>query len=303
MAKMHENELEIDASFASKLIETQCPQWSGLPIVPIKSSGTDNALFRLGNEYIIRLPRIEWEVGSVNKSIMKEYEWLPKIAKFLKIPISEPIFKGYPDPSYPWAWLVSKWNEGQNPDFEKDNEYEFLAKDLAYFLNEFHKINLPNGPLSRRGIPLNTKILDEETKKAISELENEMDTSKISLLWKQLSNIPNWNKDPVWMHGDFLPGNILIQNNRLSAVLDFTDVGIGDPACDLVIAWSLLNPNSRFIFRQTLEHIDDNTWERGKGWALSIALIMLPYYMHSNPVLARLAKRMIEHILLDSRIT
>lgn len=127
MAKMHENELEIDENFANTLIETQCPQWSGLPIAPVISSGTDNALFRLGNEYIIRLPRIEWESGSVSKSINKEYEWLPKIAKFLKIPISEPIFKGHPDKSYPWSWLISKWNEGHNPEFENDNEYELLA--------------------------------------------------------------------------------------------------------------------------------------------------------------------------------
>jgi aminoglycoside phosphotransferase (APT) family kinase protein len=301
MTKMHENELEIDEIFANTLIETQCPQWSGLPIVPVMSSGTDNALFRLGNEYIIRLPRIEWETGSVNKSINKEYEWLPKIAKFLKIPISEPIFKGHPDKSYPWSWLISKWNEGHNPDFENDNEYEFLAKDLAYFLNELHKTNLSHGPLSRRGVALNTKIVDEETKKAISELEGEIDIPIVTEIWERLSNIPNWNKEPVWVHGDFLPGNILIQNNRLSAVLDFTDVGMGDPACDLVIAWSLLNPNSRFIFRKKLEKIDDNTWERGKGWALSIASIMLPYYMHSNPVLVKLARRMIEQVLFDSR--
>ena len=101
------------------------------------------------------------------------------------------------------------------------------------------------------------------------------------------------------MHGDFLPGNILIQNHRLRAVIDFSDVGIGDPACDLVIAWSLLNPQSRRIFKENLENIDDDTWERGRGWALSIALIMLPYYKYSNPVLVSLAHRTIENVLGD----
>ncbi|MBX3710165.1 MAG: aminoglycoside phosphotransferase family protein [Gammaproteobacteria bacterium] len=298
MGKMHENEFEINEDIVRTLLKSQCPQWADLSISPIKSTGTDNALFRLGADLIMRLPRIEWEPGSISKSINKEYEWLPKIANFLKMPISEPIFKGNSDQSYPWPWLISTWNEGHNPNFEKDNEYEHLAKDLALFLNDFHKISLPNGPLSRRGVPL--KKVDEETKKAIGELEGEIDIADVTLLWEQLSNIPYWNKEPVWIHGDFLPGNILIQDNRLSAVLDFSDVGIGDPACDLIIAWALLNPHSRKFFRDNLEGIDHSTWERGRGWALSIALIMLPYYMHSNPVLATLARRMIENVLSES---
>lgn len=302
MSKMHENELEIDEHLVRSLLKSQCPQLIDLSISSVKSSGTDNALFRLGTEYIVRLPRIEWEPGSIKRSINKEYEWLPKIARFLKIPISEPIFKGNPDQSYPWPWLISKWNEGHNPVFEKDNEYELLAKDLAYFLNDFHKIHLQNGPTSRRGIRLNDKVLDAETKKAIGELENEIDIPLVSALWEKLSNIPYWNKEPVWVHGDFLPGNILIQNNELRAVLDFSDVGIGDPACDLVIGWALLNPHSRKVFRENLELIDDDTWKRGGGWALSIALIMLPYYMHSNPVLVTLARRMIKNVLAESEI-
>ena len=194
---------------------------------------------------------------------------------------------------------MTKWNEGYNPDFEKENEYEQLAKDLADFLKELHGIKLANGPASRRGIPLKTKELDEETRKGISQLEGEIDIPSVTYLWNKLSNIPYWDKEPVWVHGDFLPGNILVQDNRLSAVIDFADVGIGDPSCDLVIAWSLLNRHSRQIFRENLEQIDDDTWERGRGWALSIALIMLPYYKKTNLVLARLARRMIENVLME----
>lgn len=190
---------------------------------------------------------------------------------------------------------MTQWNEGHNPHFEKEKEYELLAKDLACFLNELHDINLANGPFSRRGVSLSKE--DEETRKGISKLEGEIDIQSVTSLWNQLLNIPSWNKDPVWVHGDFLPGNILVQNNRLSAVIDFADLGIGDPACDLVIAWSLLNSHSRKVFRENLEHIDDDTWERGRGWALSIALIMLPYYKNSNPTLAVLARRIIEHVL------
>jgi aminoglycoside phosphotransferase (APT) family kinase protein len=245
MAKMHENELEIDENLVHTLLKNQCPQWADLSISPIKSSGTDNALFRLGTEYVVRLPRIEWEPGSIGKKINKEYEWLPKIAKCLDTPISFPIFKGNPSKDYPYPWLITQWEEGYNPDFENQNEYELLARDLACFLNYFHKIHLKNSPASRRGIRLNEKELNAETKKAISELKGEIDIPLISALWEQLSNIPYWNKEPVWVHGDFLPGNILVQHNRLNAVLDFTDVGVGDPACDLAIAWALLKAVSQ----------------------------------------------------------
>jgi aminoglycoside phosphotransferase (APT) family kinase protein len=297
MSKMHENEFEIDEPLVQSLLEDQCSQWSMLPIEFVKSSGTDNALFRLGSEYVIRLPRIEWTPGSIEKSINKEYEWMPKIAQCLKTPIAEPVFKGKPNQSYPWPWLINKWHLGHNPNVEKDNKYELLAKDLAHFLNELHQIHLLNGPPSRRGVSLKTKIVDDETRKAIGELSGEVDIQSITALWSQLSNTPAWNKNLVWIHGDFLPGNILVQHNHLAAVLDFTDVGMGDPACDLIIAWSLFNSHSREIFKNNLENIDNDTWERGRGWALSIALIMLPYYKHSNPVLAALARRMIENVL------
>ncbi len=292
---MHENEFEINGDLVYALLESQCPKWADLPLKRIVSSGTDNALFRLGNEYVVRLPRVEWQPGSIDKSINKEYEWLPKLARFLKIPISEPIFKGKPNHSYPWSWLVTKWNEGHHADFEKEMEYEWLAKDLADFLNQLHAIKIPNGPGSRRGVPL--KEVDLETRKAISQLNEEIDIASVTLLWDQLLNTSYWDKESVWVHGDFLPGNILIQENHLSAVIDFSDVGMGDPACDLIVAWSLFKPNSRRTFRENLANIDENAWQRGRGWALSIALIMLPYYKNTNPVLTLLARRMIENVL------
>lgn len=298
MTKMHENELNVSYNLVHALIKSQRPDWANLPIKAITSSGTDNALFRLGDEYVVRIPRIEWATGSVNKGIAKEYEWVSKLSSLLTTPISEPLFKGEPTKSYPWSWIIVKWNDGSNPNFEIENEYELLAKDLASFLNNLHGIKLAKGPSSRRGVAL--KELGEETRRAISELDGELNIQPLKTLWDQLSNVPSWNKEPVWVHGDFLPGNILVQNDRLSAVIDFSDVGIGDPACDLIIGWSLLNSHSRQIFREHLENIDDNTWERGRGWALSIASIMLPYYKNSNPTLAKLARRMIANVLSDS---
>lgn len=297
MTNMHKDELEINDELVNSLLKSQCPHWATLPVKLITSSGTDHRLFRLGVDYVIRLPRIEWVPGGVNKGIAKEYEWVPKIARFLKTSISEPLFKGNPNKSYPFSWTIVKWNDGRNPNFEKENEHELLAKDLAYFLNDLHKINLSDGPPSRRGVSL--KKLDEQTRKAINQLEGEIDIELVTSIWDRLSDVSLWNKDPVWIHGDFLPGNILVLEGRLNAVIDFSDVGIGDPACDLVIAWSLLQSHSRRIFRKNLYGIDEDTWARGQGWALSIALIMLPYYKNSNLTLTTLARQIIKNVLSD----
>jgi aminoglycoside phosphotransferase (APT) family kinase protein len=297
MSSMHNNELNILEEDVRKLLIKQCPNWADLALQPILSSGTDNTLFRLGNNYVVRLPRIEWSPGDVTHKVNKEYHWLPQLAPFIQVPISEPVFIGKPTDFYPWPWTITRWNEGYNPAFEKDNEYAQLAVDLATFLNQLHAITLKDGPPSRRGVSL--KKFDAETTNAIKKLTGEIDTTTMLSVWHNLSNTPLWNKAPVWLHGDLLPGNILIQNNRLNAVIDFADIGMGDPACDLIIAWSLLNPSSRELFKSHLDHIDQATWERGKGWALSIALIILPYYKHSNPALVAIAERMLEQILKE----
>lgn len=288
--KMHADEFEINEELVHHLLQSQCPNFSHLKLEPMLSSGTDHALFRLGEDYIVRLPRIAGAIQNINK----EFEWVPKIVRKLSLQISEPVFKGEPHKLYPSPWLICKWNEGFNPPFERDKEYERLAEDLACFLNELHRIELANGPLSRRGCPL--ERLDEETSKALARLEGEIDVKSAASLWNRLKKVPLWNKDPVWVHGDLLPGNVLVNQNRLSAVIDFSDVGIGDPACDLVIAWSLFGPHSRNIFRKNLEHVDDDTWERGRGWALSIGLIILPYYKHTNPALMSVGRKMIENV-------
>lgn len=290
MAKMHTNEFSVDDFLVRKLIDSQCPQWQHLPIVSIQSSGTDNALFRLGEDWVIRLPRIEW----ATESILKEYVWLPKLSKLLECLISAPVFKGKPEHGYPWSWLISPWHEGHNPPFEQENEYTELALTLANFLNALHTIQLKNGPLSRRGVQLNA--VADQTHAALDDLASDMDVKFLKALWQELTQVPNWDKKLVWVHGDFLPGNIIVQKTQLQAVIDFSDVGMGDPACDCIIAWSLLNQSSRQIFKSQLNAIDEDTWLRGKGWALSIAAIMLPYYKNTNPTLATLARRILSQI-------
>lgn len=295
--KMSVNKLEIDERLVRSLLDQQCPHWAKLPLKPVVSKGTVHALFRLGEEYVVRIPRIEWVAGSVDNMVEKEFKWIPIIGKLIDVLVAEPVFKGKSSRDYPWSWTIAKWNEGSVPDFEVKDEYHQLAEDLAHFLNKLHNIKPLEGPLSRRGVSLSMQ--DFETRNALAELTEDIDTQSVLELWRELLKVPEWSQNPLWLHGDLLPGNILIENCRLKALIDFSDMGIGDPACDLIVGWSLFNHSSRQVFRNHLEGIDDNTWERGKGWALSIALIMLPYYKHSNPYMASLARFMIANILND----
>lgn len=292
MTKMHANEFHIDTSLVHRLLAKQFPQWADLPLKPVPSAGTDNALYRLGSDRVVRLPRIDWAVENVDK----EFKWLPKLAPFLPISIPVPLGKGVPTEEYPWPWSVYQWLDGSNPIVGQIPDPELLTHDLAAFIEALHKIDLPNGPVSRRGVPLEKQ--NTETRKALKQLDGMIDVQTVTKLWESALQIPKWSKPPVWVHGDLSPGNLLIKNGRLSAVIDFGSLGIGEPACDLVVAWNLLPASMRDAFRARLG-VDDATWKRGRGWALSNALIALPYYKDTNPTLANNARHVIQEIIKE----
>lgn len=266
MTKMHENEFHIDEALVHKLIAHQFPQWANLPLTSVPSAGTDNALYRLGNNKLVRLPRIDWAVENVDK----EFEWLPKIAPFLPVSIPTPLQKGNPTKDYPWPWSVYSWLEGNNPIVDHIPDPTSLTHDLVTFIQALHKINLPNGPISNRGVPLEKQ--DIEAHKALKQLEGMIDVPTVTVVWETALQAPKWSNPPVWVHGDLSPGNLLLQDGKLSAVIDFGILGIGDPACDLIIAWNLLPTNMRNTFRSALG-VDDATWERGRGWAGNEAVV------------------------------
>jgi|GEM_PF-126689 len=292
MTKMHPNEFPIDEALVRKLIADQFPDMAHLPLKRVPSPGTDNALYRLGSDMVVRLPRIDWAVGNIDK----EFKLLPKIAPFLPASVPTPLAKGRPTKDYPKPWSVYNWIEGSNP--VVDHVPESLVPDLVAFLQALHKIDLPGGPACNRGVPLQER--DTETRNAIKQLEGIIDTEAVAGLWEKALQAPNRAKPPVWVHGDLSPGNLLIQNGRLAGVIDFGNLGIGDPACDLIIAWNLFPSHMRDSFRTGLE-VDDATWERGRGIALSVALIQLPYYKDTNPVLAESARHVIRELIKEDK--
>ena len=264
----------ITLSLAKDLIAEQFPQWAHLSIQPVPVNGWDNRTFRLGKDMSIRLP----SAAQYALKVPKEQEWLPILAPHLSTPIPRPIAMGEPSQQYPWNWSIYGWIEGESANTLSmdDKQLETLAISLATFLNELHTINSTGGLVPgshnfyRGASPM---VYDGETRDTIAYLQEFIDVNAATSLWnKAISS--EWTKKPVWIHGDLSAGNILIKDDSLAAVIDFGGMGIGDPACDLVIAWTFLKNESRQIFKSHLP-LDRDTWTRARGWALWKALITL----------------------------
>ena len=291
---MHADEVHTGVGLVRRLLAAQFPEWAALPIEPVPSAGTDNALYRLGDDMVVRLPRIHWAVGGGENA----FEWLPRLAPFLPVAVPVPLAEGRPAESYAWPWWVYPWLPGENPVVGRVPEADALTRDIARFVEALHRVDLPGGPAAGRGVPL--AMRDEPTREALTALHGMIDTDAATAAWETALRTPAWPGPPVWVHGDLAPGNLLVDGAALVGVLDFGGVGMGDPACDLIVAWNLLPAGARSLFRAELE-VDDATWARARGWALSVALIQLPYYKDTNPALAANARHVIGEILAEHR--
>lgn len=292
MKGMHADEVDTDVSLVRRLLTAQFPQWADLPIEPVPSAGTDHALYRLGDDMAVRLPRIGWATGQAEK----ERQWLSKLGGQLPLAIPVPLAKGTPGESYPWDWSVYRWLEGESATIERIANPCEAATDLAHFVTALQRIDPAGGPPAGRGVPL--AMRDTSTREAIAALRGMIDVHTVTAVWEGALGTPVWHGPPVWVHGDLLPGNLLVEQGRLSAVIDFGGLGLGDPACDLMVAWGLFSGESRDVFRVALS-VDDATWARGRGHALSWALIFIPYYLDTNPLGVAAALHTIDEVLAD----
>ena len=266
----------ITAELVRRLVDDQFPQWSALPISPVQVSGWDNRTFRLGAELSVRLPSAARYVPAV----AKEQRWLPRLAAQLPLPIPTPVAQGEPAEGYPFPWTVQRWLDGQNARLDTIGDLTVFAADVADFLVALRAVDATDGPGPgphnfHRGGPL--QYYAEETERSLGRLADAdptmIDVDAAHRVWEAATSTA-WSRDPVWFHGDVATGNLLVHDGRLSAVIDFGTSGVGDPACDAVLAWNLLDDRSRVAFRRRLE-LDDATWARGRGWALWKALITL----------------------------
>lgn len=296
--KMHADEVETDAALVGRLVAAQFPHWADLPVEPVCSRGTDNALYRIGDDMVVRMPRIERAVGA----LQKEQEWLPRLAPFLPLAVPEPLARGMPGDGYPWEWWVCSWLDGETATVERLVDLTQTAADLARFVAALQRVDPTRGPPpgehnSFRGVPLATR--DAATRSAIGALRGAIDADAVTALWDSALRSPAWRRAPVWIHGDLDSRNMLVEDGRLSAVIDWGCLGVGDPACDVMVAWKMLSAPARVAFRDALS-VDESTWARARGWVLSQALIALSYYtLETNPVLVVEAKRWLAAVLAD----
>ena len=295
--RMHDDEVLTDVDLVRRLLRSQSPGWAELSIRRVESAGTDNALYRLGEDLVVRMPRVESAIGQAEK----ERLWLPRLAPQLPLAIPVPLAHGEPGEGYPWGWSIYGWLEGDNATIDRITDPRRLAADLARFIAALQKIDSTDGPLAGRhnfyrGVPL--AMRDEPTREALASCGGLIDTDAARAAWEASLEVPIWEEDPVWVHGDIQSGNLLVVDGRLSAVIDFGGLGLGDPAVDLIVAWNLLSADTRPILREALG-VDDATWARGRGWALSVSLIALPYYQTTNPTLAGISRYAIGEVLAD----
>jgi aminoglycoside phosphotransferase (APT) family kinase protein len=256
---------DITADVARCLIDTQFPHWSSLPIRNVALNGWDNTTFRLGDDMSIRLPSADWYVPQVDK----EHRWLPLLAPHLPVPIPTPVAKGAPGCNFPRPWSVYGWLDGRVATRDQIGDLEVFAQDLAEFLNALSSIPITDGPTAgahsfNRGGPV--QAWDEQTRSSISEMSGVIDAVGADEIWAAaMASV--WTRAPVWVHGDMAPSNLLVSGGRFSGVLDFGCCAVGDPACDLTIAWTLFDGPARARFKSLLA-FDAETWSRGQGWTL-----------------------------------
>ena len=295
--KMHADEVETDESLVRRLLEAQFPDWSKLKIDRVSSFGTDNAIYKLGDDLAVRMPRIE----SAATQVDKEARWLPAMAPLLPLAVPVPIAKGAAAEGYPWAWSVVPWIAGQDANTARIGDLNQVAIDLARFIAALRLIDTSGGPAPSkqnffRGVPL--RALDRHTRDQLATLGHSID-GIVSEVWDAAVAAPAWDQAPEWIHGDLLPGNLIVSQQRLSAVIDFGCLGVGDPACDLVPAWYLFSGESRRTFRHATG-ADDATWSRARGWAVR-AIGGLIYYADTNPAMVSQCRHVLAEVVDDFR--
>lgn len=292
--KTSDTKLTVDKILVRDLIATQFPQWKNLKIQPVATSGWDNVTFHLGNNMLVRLPSAKvYEL-----QVEKEHKWLPVLGPELPLPIPMPIAMGEPSEIYPLKWSVYRWLEGEALASAKNINLTTIASSLARFLTVFQRIDATGGPLPGlhsfyRGGEL--EVYDDETRKAIDCLKNKINAPIATEIWERAIET-KWDHPPVWVHGDISRGNLLVKEGKLCAVIDFGQLAIGDPACDLALAWTLFKGESRQAFKRNLQ-LDSDTWLRGLAWTLWKALIEAAGFTNPNNAESKRALYIIDEVI------
>jgi len=289
---MHVDQVDVSADVVAGLVSSQFPDWADLAVLPISSTGTVNALFRLGEEIILRFPLRPHSTDRAD--LVLEQQRCTDLGPHVSVAVPEPVAIGEPGDGYAGHWTAFRWIPGETPDDTVADSPD-LARDLADFVISLRAVDTGGRRWkgTGRGGPLSN--LDRRVRDSLKLSENLVDTEALAAVWTRSTEAPEAGRH-TWFHGDLMPGNLLVRRRRLHAVIDFETAGIGDPAADLIVAWNLLTASSREVFRSSLD-VGDAAWERGRGWALAQAVIALPYYVDTNRAMADNNRRTLAALL------
>lgn len=287
---MHENEHVVAPEQARRLVDTQFPAWAGLPLTALPPTGTDHVLHRLGDELLLRLPRVEWATEQVDT----DARWLPLLAPYVPVDLPEQVAMGEPDEGYPWRWSVVRWLPGNSPAPGTVDATE-VARDLGAAVVGLRSAPTDGAPLRvDRGAPL--ALRDELVREDLDALGDRVDRAACEAVWADARRAPAYDGPPVWLHGDLKAGNLVVAGDRLTGLIDWGGVGVGDPALDLTAGWLTFRGRAREVYRDGAG-LDDDAWRRARGWVLTISLRELPYYWDRSPALADGARQAIAALL------
>jgi aminoglycoside phosphotransferase (APT) family kinase protein len=289
--RLHDGETEIDAGIVRGLLAEQFPELSGLDIRELHSTGTVNRIFRIGDELYARLPRSgEWAAD-----LDREARSATELAARLPLSVPEPVAMGSPSATYPFRWAIYRWIDGEPYADELVADEGEAAKDLAGFVTSLRAVR--PGPGVPRGGRRPLRALDEGVRAHIDGLRSEIDAEAAFAVWSDALAAPVWDGAPVWVHADLLRPNVLVNNGRVTAVIDFGMAGAGDPAGDVIAAWTVFGRVGRAVYRDVLG-VDDATWRRARGYAL-FQVSGIAYYRETNPGFAALAHRTVREVLAE----
>lgn len=297
--KMHADQLDVPAEMVRALVGEQFPRWRGLPVTPLASQGTVNAIFRIGDTLAARFPLQPRDAGAVRRSLESEAEAARELAGHTRFPTPEPIAIGEPGAGYPLPWSVQTWLPGVVATDEDPAGSTEFAHDLAEFIGEVRQIGTRGRTFHGSGRGGDLRSHDEWMQTCFSNSERLLDVPRLRRMWADLRDLPRGPGGDVMTHGDLIPGNVLVSGGRLAGVLDTGGLGPADPALDLVGAWHLLDDGPRQVLRDDLG-CDDLEWQRGKAWAFQQAMGAAWYYVETNPAMSRMGMRTIERLMADS---
>jgi aminoglycoside phosphotransferase (APT) family kinase protein len=276
---MHDDEVQIDEVLVRRLLRAQMPDLADLPLRVVEPWGTDHGIWRLGDELVIRVPRIHWATAQAEL----EAEWLPRLAAHLPVDVPEPVAIGAPADGYPYQWSVHRWIEGEGASLERIDDPVAFARDLVEVVRALQDVSTDGAPdATNRARPLTD--YDRATRSGIKYASELIDADAATAVWEEALAAPPHEGPPVWVQGD-LEGNCLVRDGRLCGIVDWGSACAGDPAVDVQVVWSpLFTKESRAVFLEALT-VDDATLARSKGAAINQACMALPYYLHTYPLI------------------